>query len=535
MKVEQIKERFSYKQLEAYNSQIRSKYNGLKFQYDFLIKKQEQIIEKEVKQRTEEYEQKLEEKNKIITEKEKEIEVLKSKIAHMASKMNNDSSNSGIPTSKTPLGKKKYIPNTREKSDKKSGGQVGHKKHKLKGFTKEEANEIITIRPKECPYCGEKEIKELETETIKCETDYEVKVIKRIYEFKDCECPKCHKVFREKIPKELKEENQYGPVVQSLCVCLTNEIYTPFNKTSKLISGITKNEINLSEGYIIKLQARASEKLKEYIKESKEYITKEPVYGWDEGIISINEKNGILRTYCTDKVALFYASESKSKDSIDENGILPNTNKETIVMHDHVITNYHEDYCFENVECMIHLKRRIMKMEEQTHHEYLKELAKLLSKTVHERNEAIEKNQECFEKEYIEELHRNYRKLIEKGQEENEKEPTTVNYFKEEEKSFLKDLLKYEDNYLKWADRFDIPTTNNNSEKNIRPVKSKMKISGQFQKLKYAEYYATIRSYIETCKKNGINIIDACVQLMIGEPYSLTEILDFGMQSSKRN
>ncbi len=55
MNVEQIKERFSYKQLETYNSQIRSKYNGLKFQYDFLIKKQEQIIEKEVKQRTEEY------------------------------------------------------------------------------------------------------------------------------------------------------------------------------------------------------------------------------------------------------------------------------------------------------------------------------------------------------------------------------------------------------------------------------------------------------------------------------------------------
>lgn len=78
-----------------------------------------------------------------------------------------------------------------------------------------------------------------------------------------------------------------------------------------------------------------------------------------------------------------------------------------------------------------------------------------------------------------------------------------------------------------WAYRFDIPSTNNNSERNIRPVKSKMKISGQFKNIDTAKYYATIRSYIETCKKNGINIIDACVRLMNGQPYTLEEILEY--------
>lgn len=52
-----------------------------------------------------------------------------------------------------------------------------------------------------------------------------------------------------------------------------------------------------------------------------------------------------------------------------------------------------------------------------------------------------------------------------------------------------------------------------------------MKISGQFQIISYLEYYANIRTYIETCKKNGINIIECCIRLMNNNLYTLAEIL----------
>jgi hypothetical protein len=45
-----------------------------------------------------------------------------------------DGTNAGIPTSQTPINKKKIIPNTRTKTDKKIGGQPGHKKHKLENL-----------------------------------------------------------------------------------------------------------------------------------------------------------------------------------------------------------------------------------------------------------------------------------------------------------------------------------------------------------------------------------------------------------------
>lgn len=100
-----------------------------------LKKYQEKIIKNEVETRTNEINNKLE-------EKDKQIEALKEKIARMQSIIDNDSTNSGIATSKTAIGKKKYIPNTREKTDKLKGGQKGHKKHKLEKFKESEATEI---------------------------------------------------------------------------------------------------------------------------------------------------------------------------------------------------------------------------------------------------------------------------------------------------------------------------------------------------------------------------------------------------------
>ncbi len=46
---------------------------------------------------------------------------------------------------------------------------------------------------------------------------------------------------------------------------------------------------------------------------------------------------------------------------------------------------------------------------------------------------------------------------------------------------------------------------NNLSERALRGIKSKMKISGQFKNIANAEYCVTIRSYIETCYRNGVN------------------------------
>lgn len=508
---------------------ISSQYQNLSMKYSFLVKNQEVIINKKINEVTtllkKEHSLILKEYDQKFDEKDKQIEALKKEVAKLHSILNNDSNNSGIPTSQTPYKKNKRIPNTREKTDKNPGGQKGRKKHSLKAFPEEEATEIKNIIPKECPYCGSFNIVELDTSINKCVTDYIVKVEKIIYKFKDCSCSNCHKQFHEKIPYNIKEENQYGNTVQALALCLTNEIYTPFNKTVKLIKGITNGEINPSEGYIVKLQAKYGKKLDDFIVQLKAYFPKQEVFGWDDSVITINAKNATLRVYCTDKVSLFFAHEKKNKEGIDNDGILSATTSNTIVMHDHLLINYNDEYSFQNVECLIHLIRRLKKMEENTKHSWLKNLKELLSTTNIDRNQLIKDDKQSFNKEYLDNLYKCYDDIIEKAFLENENDRD--NYFTKEEVNFIKDLKKYRNNYLLWAQKFNIPSTNNSSERNIRPIKSKMKISGQFKNIDFAKYHANLRSYIETCKKSDINIIEACVRLARGEPFTLEEILNY--------
>lgn len=69
---------------------------------------------------------------------QKENDNLKEEIQRLKSLLNTDNSNSGIPTSKTPIGKNKRIPNSREKTGEKIGGQTRYQKHKLEKFHDEE-------------------------------------------------------------------------------------------------------------------------------------------------------------------------------------------------------------------------------------------------------------------------------------------------------------------------------------------------------------------------------------------------------------
>ena len=51
-----------------------------------------------------------------------------------------------------------------------------------------------------------------------------------------------------------------------------------------------------------------------------------------------------------------------------------------------------------------------------------------------------------------------------------------------------------------------------------------MKIAGQFQNVEYARYYTDIKTYIETCYRNGINPTDTLIRLMEDKPYTVEEI-----------
>ena len=105
------------KQLKYEYQLLQNKYNNQKKQLNIAVQNfEDNAIRK--------YQPLLDEKDKLLEEKDKEI-------ARLKALLNMDGTNAGIPTSQTPINKKKIVPNTRIKSDKSRGCQLGHKKHKL--------------------------------------------------------------------------------------------------------------------------------------------------------------------------------------------------------------------------------------------------------------------------------------------------------------------------------------------------------------------------------------------------------------------
>lgn len=502
-----------YKEYEL----ILTENEAIKAEHKILLK-EHQILQKELKIKEE-----LETKLKTnLQEKVEEIEALKKEILRLNGYLNTDGTNSGLPTSKTPLSKKKVIPNSRKKSDKKIGGQLGHPKSKLKAFKDEEVTETQVHKSDECPACGEKVLKETDEIINKDELNCEVVVIKKRHKFPIYECEKCGYKFHQHIPDRLKEENQYGSNVQALALSLMNIGNVSVNKVRKMIYGLSEEEINPSEGYIIKQQWKAAIALNTFISELTDRCLKLRIVYWDDTVIDINKRRGCLRFYGGENIALYKAHSQKNKEGLDNDGVLKLLPKETVVMHDHNKVNYNKEYSFSNIECNVHLMRDLQKTTDNLQHEWSEKLKNLLEKTNAQRNEKIDEGENSFDDAYIKAFYGEFDRIMLGSIEENRKDYNK--YYSKDEQTLILRILDYKDNYLAWVTNFNLPFSNNLSERALRGAKSKMKISGQFQSVETARHYAAIKSYIETCYRNGINQTEALVRLCEGNPYTVREI-----------
>lgn len=468
--------------------------------------------------RKKEYEESLAKKDAIISE-------LQNKLSHAEALLNHDGTNTGTPTSQTPINKDKVIPNSRRKSGKPKGGQIGHKKSSLRMSAEPDATEVVghPLADDECcPKCGIADCTPTGESEVKYEYDVRIKVVKVKHEFYFYECNSCGTVFRSQIPPNLKENVQYGSDLQAFALSLTNTVNASMNKVSMFLNGITGGKLAPCEGYVAKLQVRAAKGLQTFRDELKRVlITRKLVY-WDDTVIMILKKRACFRFYGDESIAYYTAHDHKDMESLDDDNVLNLLTSETKTMHDHNRVNYNEKYSFGNLECNQHLQRDCQKNTDDTCHKWSKELKELISLTIKDRNDAVASNKTSFDKSYITRFHEKVDKCLSDGWLENEADKN--NYGSAWERTLLTRIRDYSQSYFLWVEDFDLPTTNNLSERGLRGVKSHMKISGQFESRDAADNYALIRTYIETCRRNKINEIDALRKLCTGSPYRVDEI-----------
>jgi len=516
-----------YEDLLIKNDKLSKENRDLKYLNSLLQQQNNTFQEYKQKTNSKLIEQKnlLSEQKSLLKEHEKLLKEKDYEIARLKALLNIDGTNHGIPTSQTPIHKNKVIPNTREKTDLPKGGQIGHPKHKLERFQDNAVTEYYEHNMENCPCCNSHKIKETGEFKEKDELDYKIVVTKRRHKFIEYICEDCGKQFHEAIPNNLKEENQYGPQVQALELTLMNQANVTINKAQKITYGMTDGHINLSEGYIAKLQKRAATELNSFMIDLKKEIIKQPLLHWDDTVIMVDTTRSCLRFYGNDKLAMYAAHPHKNKDGLDKDGILNVLTKDTVVEHDHNCVNYNKEYKFTNAECNRHLISDLKNVIDNFNHTWAKKLIELLTKTNNKRKRLIEKGEENFSQEELNKFEDKFEKIMIEASMENQKERDEGKYYAGNEAVLIRRILDYKNEYFLWVYDFDVPFTNNLSERSLRGIKSKQKASGQFWNIESANWYATIKSYIETCSRNNVNVYNALIMLCIGKPYSLQDIL----------
>ena len=87
-------------------------------------------------------------------------------------------------------------------------------------------------------------------------------------------------------------------------------------------------------------------------------------------------------------------------------------------------------------------------------------------------------------------------------------------------RNLLEDLYHRHDDVTRFCYDTRIPPTNNLAERDLRPHKTQQKISGRLTPPPATRNRLTIRSYLSTAVKHGINAMTALRDAITGNPWT---------------
>lgn len=415
---------------------------------------------------------------------------------------NKNSNNSSKPSSTNIVTPKKQktganLYNYRIKSNKKCGGQIGHKGHNLskKEIEKLIDNKKIEVRTIYHNIKGDSK----KSPVIKYRLGIETKayVEKHIFQYV--------KNTEEELPKSFYTDVTYDNSIKALSIELGTYNIISYDRLSDFFKVITNNVINISNGTLVNFLYEFGELSKPTIKILENDFLNGVTGYTDETGTKFNGKKMYVRNYSNEKTVIYKAHKNKGHNPIQEDNLLPRFLGGIMGDHDTVLYSYGT----KNYECNIHLGR------------YLKELMENIPDTLWPfkmydllfRMNQTRKIANCyglkkFGREKIQEYENEYEEIMSLAKEENKKITSTF-YRTKKAIPLYNRLKKYKKNHLYFMKDFQVPFDDNLSERDLRIFKNKTKISGGFRSMKAAEYYINALSIIKTSIKREINPFDS--------------------------
>ena len=425
-----------------------------------------------------------------------ELEEEKGKNQKLIAQISKDFENSSLPSSAQTIRKKK-IPNNREATGRKPGGQPGHPGH---GRKKQTPTQIVLLQPSQ-EILDDPDFRKTNKTITKQLVNVEVCLNVIEYQADTYRNSRTGEIYHAQFPDGVVDEVNYGSSVRAFLFLLNNDCCVSIDKCRDFLKNLTGGNLDISKGMISKLSQEFSEKSEPQRKSAASELFLYPVMHTDCTNARVNGQNAyVFICAAPDGPALYYAREVKGHAGVAGTLI---EDYQGIVIHDHEKTFYR--YGTAHQECLAHVLRYLKgSMENEPERKWNKDMHSLLQEMLHYVN-GLESGAERDPAKLLE-YETRYDQILERALAEYADVPCSDYY--RDGFNLATRLKEYRDSHLLFLHDSRIPATNNLAERLLRIIKRKQNQAVSLRSIKSLESLCDSMSVLFLMRQEDGNLYE---------------------------
>lgn len=434
-----------------------------------------------------------------LYEKKTELYNAENKVKELDARLKKDYSDSSRSSSQSP--DHPTIPNGREKTDRKQGGQKGHIHNGRRTYV---PDSIVKIDP---PYEFLDSTRYKQTGHTVSKQLVQLFTVMQVVEY---QTPEFRDMLKDKrvhaaFPGGLKDEVTYDGSVKAFAYMLNNDLNVSVAKTSGFIKEVTGGKLDLSTGFISNLTKEFSTKSQPERDNVFNELLASPYMNVDFTFGRMNGKQTtVLVCVAGDKI-LYQGKKKKGAEGI-EGSPVPLFSGTIVSDHERVFL----DKGKRHQECLTHVKRYSKGASElEPDKKWSEMMQEWISRAVHARNES--RREELDAVKNAAKLEKEFHDILETARKEFEYEPPEDNL--KDGYNLFKRIYEAPDDYTLFLNDITIPPTNNDAERAGRKFKRKAHQVMAFRSQEYVEYYCDGLTVIQSLKAQGLNVYDRIAEI----------------------
>lgn len=440
------------------------------------------------------------------------IAVLEAENGELRRRLGQNSQNSSRPPSSDSPFDKPAPKSLRRRSGRKPGGQPGHPGSTLMQVA--DPDQRLWYEPDRCAGCGGGLVDAAQVGVERRQVfdlpPMKIEVTEHRLVARRCGCGV---ITCGQAPAGVDAPVQYGPRVTAVILYLYVGQFLSKHRTAAALAELFGTPV--SAGTVAAMSARAAAGLGEFLDVVRGRIADAPVAGFDETGLRVAGRLHWVHCARTDRYTLITCHPKRGTKGMDAAGVLGAFRG--VAVHD-AWAPYDTYADVGHQLCCAHAVRELAAVAEAVPAGqwcWATQAADALVAMQRLTTDTAGSSGRVDPEAMAEQVHR-YRSAVQIGADATAQRATKT---MAKQHALARRLLDRQDDYLRFTNHPQVPPDNNGSERDIRMIKLRQKVSGCLRTLTGANQFCAIRSYLSTAAKHGRTFFDTLVMLAEGRPW----------------